>query len=103
MLGLDARPLCFSFYAQPLITCTNYPIYNGVCVSLNNELLPNCLNYPACVYPTTPIGPNGPVTIVNAKRERYYTAFFTAPAVPNVDDYCEAGYFARCLSKTPIN
>lgn len=49
MLGLYHRPLCFSYYFQPRITCTEGC---GVCFSLNNETLGRCaIGFPVCFYP----------------------------------------------------
>lgn len=107
MLGLTARPLCFSSYPQPLITCT-FP-FHGTCLSLNNELLPYCYSYPACAFPddTEGVGSDpksGTVTIVDPRELRFWTATFERPAGSQIiaDTYCEEGYTARCVHLVPF-
>lgn len=107
MLGLAARPLCFSFYPQPLITC-ELP-FHGTCLSLNNELLPYCYSYPTCVFPGDTVVPSPDpdaktVTVVDPKELRFWTTTFEAPAGSQIiaDTYCEEGYTARCVQLVPI-
>lgn len=121
MLGLYARPLCFSYYFQPRINCSSAS-QHGICLSLNNETLSKCaFGFPQCLSPTTTTtttavstttvscnnsgSKSGPVTIIDAQAlgGHFWQANIYAPSCSGGDQFCEQGYFARCLERESLD
>ena len=105
ILGVEQRPVCFSVYNQPLITCNNQTNLHGVCISLVNEILPRCTNLPKSLLPESD-AKEGWKTVLSIRCGYYYEARFTDPEGQPFQGYantfCEKGFEARCMQKRDI-
>lgn len=103
MFGVYPRPLCFSIYDQPLITCANYPAFRGVCLSIYDDILVDCTEWPDCATPTLTSLSSGPVLIVDA-QDGYWEAIFEDPLQTGrpCARACVEGFYPKCLNATSL-